>query len=148
MVGKPHPRHQPEHGIEDTGKQSLAQWVTALLLPAADQVQPISGQHFEQPRDLRRVVLQIRVQGGDVTSSGLREPRSQRRRLAEVASEVDGAHRRILGSDPTQHVTPAVGGAVVDEENLVVRDVDQRSLQLFMEKKQRRLLVVERNDNA
>jgi hypothetical protein len=64
---------------------------------AADHVAVVEIlQTIEEPGDVRRVVLQVGVEGDDDAAAGRAEARGQRRRLAGVAPQTDDAHAQVL----------------------------------------------------
>lgn len=65
---------------------------------AADDV--VAFQMIEKPGDIRRVVLQIRVEGDDEAAAGRAEARGEGRRLPRVAPQADDPNRRVLDLEP------------------------------------------------
>ena len=82
------PGHPPRDPVEDSRQESPTEWVAAVRLPARNKVEPFV-ELDEQPRNLRRIVLEICVDRDDDLTAGQVEPRRQRRRLAEVSPEPD-----------------------------------------------------------
>ena len=79
----------------------------------------------------------------------LEEPGLERRRLAEVAPEVDDDDVRRLGIEPREHLHAAVGRAVVDEDDLErLASRLERSRDLAVELLKRALLVEQGNDDG
>ena len=70
----------------------------AGLLPAADDVVALV-ELVQKPRDLGRIVLKVAVQGENQVAPARLKPRGERGRLAEVATEPDGAHARVVSAE-------------------------------------------------
>ena len=71
--------------------QRLVEGVLAALLPARDEVVALR-QRRREVGDLGRVVLAVAVHGDDVVAARGGEAVRERRRLAEVAPQLDDAH--------------------------------------------------------
>jgi hypothetical protein len=63
-------------------------------------------------------VLEVGVDHHDDVAAGVVEPGGDRRLVAEVAGEGDDPDPRVLPREPLQQLRRAVGGAVVDEDQL------------------------------
>ena len=126
---------------------AAAERVAPLRLPARDEVEPLV-ELGEQPRDLGRIVLEVAVDRDDDLSLRLLEAGLQRRRLAEVPPQPDDADAVVRGVQPGQRRERAVGGAVVDEDDLpgLVERVERRG-QLVVEERDAPLLVVHGDDH-
>jgi hypothetical protein len=124
------------------GQQTLDRIVVALLAPAADHVVTLVELRDER-RDVRRVVLQVRVQGNDHVAPGVRETRAQGSGLPEVPSETDHADPWIRRLEALEILETAVGAAIVDEDQLVFVPARQRAGDLLVQSRQVLLLVQE-----
>ena len=89
--------------VEDLRRDAPRERVAPLRLPAADEVEALVELR-QQPRDLGRIVLEVGVDRDDDVALGVREPRRERRRLAEVPAQADHPHvvaaRCAAGSAP------------------------------------------------
>ena len=121
--------------------------IAAFRLPAGDEVESLL-ELGEQPRDLRRIVLQVAVDGDDDVALRFRKTRLERARLAEVAPEPDDPNVVVCGVQARQRGERAVGRAVVDEDDLP-RCVEllERRVELVVEERDAALLVVYRDDH-
>src|SRR5437764_15196829 len=72
--------------------------VLAILSPAGDDVIAFVDL-VEQPRDVRRIVLHVRVHRNEDAPARRMNARSHRRRLTIVSSQSDYSHARILRSN-------------------------------------------------
>src|SRR6185312_12518112 len=83
---------------------------------AADDV--VTFQMIEKPGDVRRIVLEVGVEGYDEAAAGRPEARGEGRRLPGVARQADDSYRRVLYLEPAERFQAAVRAAVVDEDHL------------------------------
>ena len=77
-----------------------------------------SSRRRDEAGDLGGVVLAVAVERDHVVAAHGLEAVRERRRLAEVAPQLDDAHVVAGGGQPRHHGERAVGGAVVDEDDL------------------------------
>jgi hypothetical protein len=131
--------------VEEPGRQRLACRVLSALLPARDQIEALV-QLREQLGNLARVVLPVGVQRDDGRAAGDHEAVSQRRRLPEVAPELEDEDVAARGGETLHLGEGPVGGAVVHEEYLVVPRPLHGSLDLREQRRQAVDLVVDRYD--
>jgi hypothetical protein len=133
--------------VEDLRRDAACERVAALRLPAADEVEALV-ELGQQPRDLRRIVLEVGVDRHDHVALGVREARRQGCRLAEVPAQPDHADVALRVVQPGQRRVGAVGRAVVDEDRLPgLAERLERGLQLVVEERHRPLLVVNGDDD-
>src|SRR5665648_272251 len=111
------PRGAPHRPVEEARGDGLVERVLAALLPARDQVIPLV-QARDETGDLGGVVLAIAVERDHVVAAHGLEAVRQRRRLAEVTPQLDDAHVVTGGGEPLHRGARAVGGPVVDEDDL------------------------------
>jgi hypothetical protein len=119
-----------------------------VRLPAGDEVEPLV-QLRQQARNLGRVVLQIGVDRDEHVSLGMREARGERGGFAEVAPQPHHANVPLRAVQSRERRPGAVGRAVVHEHCLpgLVERL-QCCLQLLVEKRDRLLFVVNRDDDG
>ena len=116
-VVQPQAREAAGDDVEDPRRDPAGERVAPLRLPAGDEVEALV-ELGEQPRDLGGIVLEVAVDRDDDLALRLLEARLQRRRLAEVPPQPDDANAVVRGVQPGQRGERAVGGAVVDEDDL------------------------------
>ena len=132
--------------VEELGRQRLVQGILAPLLPSGHQVIAIRERRREGG-DLGRVVLAVAVHGDEDVAAGGGEAMGKRRRLAEVAAQLDDAHVVPGLGQLLHHGEGSVARSVVDEDDLVGRAVaGQRLVDLAHERDQAVGLVVHRDD--
>jgi hypothetical protein len=122
VVVQPDPGPPADDGVEYPAGQAPPPRVVAFTFPATDQVVAVI-ERFEQPRQLRRVVLQVGVHGYDAVAARRPKTRRQRCGFAEVAPQAHAAHPRVLPREGGDHLPGAVCAAVVDEKELEVEPV-------------------------
>lgn len=105
------------HAVGDARRDPAHPVVLPPLPHAADDVEAVDL--GEEPRDVRRVVLQVGVQGDDDLAAGVAEAGVHRRRLAAVPALVEHAHAVVVPGQPPQDFRAGVGAAVIDEEDLI-----------------------------
>ncbi len=107
------------HGpVEEARRQRLVERILAPLFPAGYQVEALRERRREIG-DLGRIVLTVAIHGDDVVTAGGGEPVRQRRRLAEVAPQLDDAHVVPGFGEPLHDRERAVRGPIVHEDDLV-----------------------------
>ena len=87
-------RDRRDQTVRNTGEELPDRLVVALLPPAGQQVQVLFQELGHHARHVRRVVLQVSVEGRDDFSPGRVDARLHGRGLAEVALQPDDAHVR------------------------------------------------------
>ena len=123
-----------------------ARLALALLADGVDDV-AARAPVVEHLGDQLRRILEVGVEHHDGIARGVVEAGGQRRLVAEVARQVDDAHARVGGRDAVERLRRAVGRAVVDEHELE-REPVERAADARVELVDRRLLVVDRCDDA
>jgi hypothetical protein len=114
---------------------------------AADHI--VTVQTVEKPGNVRRVVLQVGVEGDDEAAAGRAEACGQGRRLARVAAQADDPHAQVLAGELAEGREAAVAAAVVDVDHLAgTAEGAQDALKLGREERQARLLVEHRDDDG
>ena len=113
------PREAGDEPVRHDGREPARQEpVLPVLPPARNDV--VSGVDLgEQGGDVRRIVLEVGVQGDDDVPPGEIEPRGQGGRLAEVPPEPDDADPRVARPEALQGLERAVRASVIDEDDLV-----------------------------
>src|SRR5450759_3005806 len=111
------PRGAPHRPVEEARGDGLVERVLAALLPARDQVVPLV-QARDETGDLGGVVLAVAVERDHVVAAHGLEAVRKRGRLAEVAPQLDDAHVVTGGGEPLHRGERAVGGPIVDEDDL------------------------------
>ena len=106
-------------GVEQLGGDGLRQGVVALLFVARHEVVAIAGDHAVELGNLVGRVLKVGVHGDDHVALGAGEAGVEGGRLAVVAAEGDSFYGGIFGGEALDYVPRRVGGAVVDENDLV-----------------------------
>lgn len=91
-------------GIEQLGGYGLGEGVVTFLLPSADEVVAVLGDHAVEFRDLVRRVLKIGIHGDDHTSAGTGEACVERRGFAVVAAERYAVDAGVGGTELPDHV--------------------------------------------
>ena len=116
-----------------------------MVAPTGDDVKTLV-EHFDEARDVGRIVLKIAVDRHDHIAARVVEPRHHRRGLADVVAQMDDADALVpLRQLGCQRSGP-VPAAVIDEQQLaVVPEIVEHGKQLVEEGSQVLLLVVERN---
>lgn len=122
-VVQPDARRQPGRRIEKFARQRLAQRIVPLLLPPADQIVSLLGDHPVELRNLIGRILQIGVHRNHDFPPGGLETAVERGRLAVVAAKPDAPHMRIADLQPADRFPRSVAAAVVDEHDLVRKTV-------------------------
>ena len=89
-----------------------------LFHPETRSFPPPSSEGLQQVGDLRRIVLQVRVEGRHQPAAGLLEAGGQGRGLAVVAAEADRPQPAVPCRQSPEDLEGAVGAAVVDEDHL------------------------------
>ena len=121
--------------------------VDAVLAPAAGDVVALVDL-FEQRGNVLGRVLQVAVHGDDDVALGFVEARRERGRLAEVAAQADHLEVAVGFHQVGQQFEAAVGGGVVDEEDLVgPLQLFQHRGEAVVQREDGGLLVVDRNDD-
>ena len=90
--------------------------MTRRAAAARDVVPGLDG--LDEPRDVLRLVLQVAVHRHDQVAAGARQPGMHGGVLAEAALETDGADAGVVGVQALERGERAVGGAVVDDDDL------------------------------
>ena len=112
-----------------------------------DQVEAFVELH-EQARNLRRIILEVRVDRDDDLAAGLAETGRQRSCLAEISTQAHDAHVLVGVMQPRQCREGPVHGAVVDKDGFpLLPQWFEGSLELVVEEGDRALLVVQRDDD-
>ena len=106
-------------GVEQLGGDGLRQGVVALLFVARHEVVAVAGDHAVELGNLVGRVLEVGVHGDDHVALGACEAGVEGGRLAVVAAECDSFYGGIFGGEALDYVPRRVGGAVVDENDLV-----------------------------
>ena len=114
-VVEANPRDEAGHTVEDLRRKPAGPRILALRLPTRHEIEALV-QLREQPRNLRRVVLEITVDGHDHVARCFREAGSERRGLAEVAAEPDDADVVVSAVQSRESRERPVGRPVVDED--------------------------------
>ena len=108
------PADEPVGDLRGLGSQP---GVLAASAPAADDVVAfveLVGEHF----DIVGLVLAVGVERDDDRGSGSPEAGHHRRRLAEIAGQVDDAQPGLVGCQRVEDVAGLVATAVVDHDQL------------------------------
>ena len=101
------------------GDLAQDQGVLAVLAPPLEQVQVAGEEFIHQAGDVRRVVLEVAVQGGDQVPAGGVEARLHGGGLAEVAPQADDPHMGpVAGGGLAQPRRGPVAAAVVHADQL------------------------------
>ena len=108
----------PRRSIEEFRWNSLRQWVVTLLLIPRHEVVAVFGNHAVELWNLVGRVLQVGIHCYHHAPSGSIESAVERRTLAVVAAELNATHLVGAATEFLNNVPRAVGGAVVDEDNL------------------------------
>src|SRR5438046_2810727 len=105
-------RNGVAHDICDSGGPSLDQSVVAVPSPSADQIIPRGKR--EELENVRRIELQITVQGGDQLSSSMTKAGVECGGLSAILIEVDDAHFGVVSRKMVEEAA-AAGGAPIME---------------------------------
>ena len=108
------------------GAQLEARLAVALLADGVDDVAP-GPPVVEHRRDHLGRVLEIGVEHHDGVAAGVVEAGGERRLVAEVPRQVDDAHPRVVRGQRLELHRGAVGGPVVDEDELEGQRVQGRA---------------------
>ena len=134
--------------VVDPGGVLLDEAVLAAKAPAGDQVVP-GVEHPDQGRDLGGVVLEVGVHRHHLLPPDGGEAGGHRRRLAEVAAELDHPDPRLGGGERLQDLEGTVVGTVVDEDDLPgPPGPSERLLQPLGQRREILLLVEERDEDG
>ena len=119
MVVEPGAGDPRDHPVrERRGQPAPQQGIAAPAAPAAhDVVAPLLHDR-EQPRDVAGIVLLVAVHGHHRPPSREAEAGADRRRLPEVAPELDDADARVATVPRQRPLAGRVPAAVVDEDDL------------------------------
>src|SRR5207249_11458941 len=101
--------------IRDPGGQSLDQSVVAVPPPSANQIIPRGKR--EELENVRRIELQITVQGCDQLSSSMTKAGVERRGLSAIMIEVDHAHFGMVAGKLVEEAAAAVGAPIIDVDD-------------------------------
>ena len=118
-----HPAYPSCRGVEELGGYGLRQRVVALLLVSRHEVVAVFGYHLVEAGYLVGRVLQVGVHGDDHVAAGFLEPAIEGGALAVIAAELYGVYVRVLGRELLYDLPRVVGGAIVDEDNLIAEVV-------------------------
>ena len=144
---QPQAREPARDRVEDPRGDPAAEWVASLRLPPRDEVEALV-ELGEQSWDLGRIVLQVAVDRDDDLALRLLEAGLQSGGFAEVPPQPDDADAVVRGVQPGQRGEGAVGGAVVDEDDLPgLSERVERGGQLVVEERDAPLLVVHGDDH-
>lgn len=133
--------------IGDFRRHSAHPGVVSLGADSRDHV-PSLRQLLQHPRQIRGIVLQVRVEAGENRSLGVAEPGVERGRLAGVDLQVQDPAPGMLLSELPGDGEGAVGRAVIDEQYLVAETQrDQGTIDLLHQHGEIPLLVVGRDDD-
>ncbi len=143
-------RHRPDRAVERPGGDPLERGVGGPVgAHPVDDVDALAARHGEHLADHLGWVLQVGVEGHDPLAPGAGQAGRDGRLVPGVGAQPDHAHLRPLASQPLQQHGGAVGGAVVDAEDLVGRAPPVRGrAQALDEQRQHRLLVVHGDHDA
>src|SRR5437867_12859074 len=83
----------------------------AVSSPAADEI--VVFRLGKQREDVRRIVLEVAIQGGDQVSAGLMEPGVEGRRLPVIPVEVEDPDFQVVACEFVQQRPASVGAPVV-----------------------------------
>ena len=149
VVVQGHPGDFADQPVGDHGGQlAVDESVFAVFAPAAHHVEALihAGQ---QQRDIRRIILQVGIQGDHNVSAGRMETGAHGGRLAKVAAEPDHPQVRNTLGLGHQFRPRAIRAAVVHQHHLV-RAVEgrQRGVQLLAQQVYALLLVEDGDDNG
>jgi hypothetical protein len=72
-------------------------------------------------------MLQIRIHRDDDITSGRLQTRLERRRLTEVAAQLDDAKARLFANEPTRYPQAVVAAAIINEDELKRMPIRKRS---------------------
>lgn len=92
--------------------------IDAIFAPSARDVVALFD-FFEEEGDVFGFVLKVAVEGDDDAADGFIEASGEGGGLAEIAAEADDFEASIGFAKVGEAVEGAVGGGVVDEEDLV-----------------------------
>src|SRR5262249_15710829 len=95
MIVQPHPCQPADREIEDAARDDLVPRIVAHALPAADHVEAVVHA-CEGARDFMPIALQVRIESQDNVAARGPKTRRQCRCFAEIATETDAAHLRML----------------------------------------------------
>ena len=107
----------------ETGVLGEVGYVVALLLVSRHEVVAVFGYHLVEAGYLVGRVLQVGVHGDDHVAAGFLEPAIESGALAVIAAELYGVYVRVLGRELLYDLPRVVGGAIVDEDNLIAEVV-------------------------
>src|ERR1700722_13555064 len=129
-------RNLPRHGI-----------IQPVLPPPASDVVPFFD-FFKQRRNILGSMLQIAIERNDNAPLSLLESRRQRRRLPEIPPQPDDLQPMIGLHQIRQQIKTLVRRSIVRKNNLVrLSQLLQHRRQPVIKRKNRRFLIVNRNNN-
>ncbi len=134
-----------DESVEHAARQHLVPRIVADLLPAADQIESLA-QLRQEIRNLRRIVLQVRVHGDHVGPACRVKARLESRGFAKVPAEANPTHTRIVRRQLLDYLPRRIATAIVDEEDLDVQiPLAGHGGDLAMQLRQAFALVVDRD---
>ena len=136
--------------VEHSGRECLAEWVLAQLLPSRDAVVAFI-QLFDEFGDLGRFVLEVCIHRDDDLAFDCCKARSECCGLPLIAAEAQGGD--VVGMclfECSQLLPRVVGAAVVDENDFEAAEllVFDGCFDLLKQRAQCVLLVAERDDEG
>ncbi len=139
-------RHQPVGDAR--GNLARDRVIQPVFAPAAGDIVAFLD-FFKQRRDVLGRVLKIAVERDDHLALRLVKSGGERRRLPEIPAQPDHFETRVGLDQVRQQIEAAVYGRVVDEDDLVrlVDSLEDRR-QAVIQRKNRRLLIMNRNDDG
>ena len=119
VVVEADPGDPRDQGVGDLrGEPPRPERILPVVAPAAHDVVALL-ELVDQPRDVRRVVLAVPVEGDDERAAGQVEAGRQRGGLAEVRAKLHDAERRQLDRELAEARARRVRRSVVDDDQLV-----------------------------
>src|SRR5206468_7822848 len=97
------------------------QRVMAVFSPAADEI--VLFRQGKQREDVRGIVLEVAIQGGDQVSAGLMEPGVEGSRLPVIPVEVEDPDFQVVAREFVQQRPASVSAPVVHVNDLEGADL-------------------------
>jgi hypothetical protein len=145
-VGDRFARNPVADPVRDARRGPPQPGVLSTKTDAADDIKSVEA--GEKPRDVRRIVLQVGVEGDHGGAAGVAEAGRERRRLAAVAAQPDHPHAVILLCQRAQDLRAAIRAAVVHVDGFVgLARRSHRRLDLGRQEGQALGFIEERDDH-
>ena len=141
-------RHPVDDAVEESRRDVLEPSAVGTVLPHHSDHVVAFGIEAHYLRQHCRRVLQVGIHAHNPISIRMVDACYHGGLVAEVAREVDGFRIRIVGHQPVEQQSAAVGAAVVDIDYFdIIIQLPNRLFQLIVEMLQDSFLIVYRHDD-